>query len=43
MIGDRARATTHAAVKPEVIARIIVKTRNVSFGRVYVHTDTSEV
>lgn len=27
---DRAPATTHAAVKPEVIGRIIVKTGNVS-------------
>lgn len=30
MIGDRAKATTHTTVKPEVIAWIIVKTRNVS-------------
>lgn len=33
MIGDSMGATTHAALKPEVIARIIVKTRNVSVTR----------
>lgn len=38
MIGDRAKATTHAATKPEVIARIIVKTRNVSVSRAHTHT-----
>lgn len=30
MISDRAAATTHATVKPQVIGWIIVKTRNVS-------------
>lgn len=30
MIGDQAETTTHATVKLEVIARIIVKTQNVS-------------
>lgn len=38
MIGDRAKATTHAVVKPEVIARIIVKTRNVSVSHTHACT-----
>lgn len=39
MIGDRVEATTHAAVKLEVIARIIVKTRNVSVSRTRANAD----
>lgn len=40
MIGDRAKATTHTTVKPEVIARIIVKTRNVSVSHARTNADT---
>lgn len=43
MIGDRAEATTHAMVKPEVIARIIVKTRNVSVSRTRANADMPEL
>lgn len=43
MIGDRAKATIHATVKPEVIARIIVKTRNVSVSRTRANADMPEL
>lgn len=39
MIGDRAKATTHTTVKPEVITRIIVKTRNVSVSHTHARTN----
>lgn len=39
MIGDRGKTTTHTTVKPEVIARIIVKTRNVSVSHMYARTN----